>query len=171
MLSEVLEMHTDADVIVEATNRAQRILEANYEKANIEDYVIQQSELSSDEKSRLKSLLFKYESLFDGSLGKLKWAKASFELKDGEKPHHAKPFSVPKIYETLIQKESNRLVGLGVLEKVQESEWGMPAFPVPKKDSTIRFVFDARVLNAKIKRKPYPMRVENPAKFVCATLF
>ena len=105
MLSEVLEMHTDPDVIVEATNRAQRILEANYEKANIEDYVIQESELSSEEKSSLKSLLFKYESLFDGSLGKLKGAKASFELKDAEKPYHVKPFSVPKIYETLIQKE------------------------------------------------------------------
>ena len=48
-------------------------------------------------------------------------------------------------------------MGLGVLEKVQESEWGMLAFPVPKKDRTIRFVFDARVLNAKIKRKPYPI--------------
>jgi len=71
MLSEVLEMHTDPDVIVEATNRAQRILEANYEKANIEDYVAQQSDLSSEEKSLLKTLLFKYESLFDGSLGNL----------------------------------------------------------------------------------------------------
>ena len=48
-------------------------------------------------------------------------------------------------------------MGLGVFEKVQESEWGMPAFPIPKKDNTIRFVFDARVLNAKIKRKPYPI--------------
>ena len=97
MLSEVLEMHTDPVVIVEATNRAQRILEANYEKANIEDYGIQQSDLSSDEKSRLKNLLFKYESLFDGSLGKLKGAKASFDSKDDEKPYHTKPFSVPKI--------------------------------------------------------------------------
>jgi len=49
----------------------------NYEKA-IEDCVTQQSNISLDEQSQLKSLLFKYESLFDGSLGKLKGAKASF---------------------------------------------------------------------------------------------
>jgi len=75
MLSEVLEMHTDSDVVVEATNRKQHILDANYEKAYIEEYVTQQSGLSLDKKSLLKSLLFKYESLFDSSLSKLKGAK------------------------------------------------------------------------------------------------
>ena len=95
----MLEMHTESDVVMEATNRVQRILDANYEKANIKDYITQQSNLSLDEQSQLKSILFKYESLFDGSLGKLKGAKASFgfELKDSEKPYHAKPFSVLKI--------------------------------------------------------------------------
>jgi len=105
IMAEVLETHSDSDVVMEATNRAQRILDASYEKADINDYVTQQSNLSLDEQSQLKSLLLKYESLFDDSLGKLKGAKASFELKDGETPYHAKPFSVPKIYEALIQKE------------------------------------------------------------------
>jgi len=96
MLSEVLEMHLDSDVIIEATNWARCILDANYEKVNIKDYVMQQSNLTINEKSKLKSLLVKYKSLFDGSLGKLNGAKASFELKDSEKTYHMKPFSVLK---------------------------------------------------------------------------
>ena len=49
------------------------------------------------------------------------------------------------------------MVDLGVLEPVQESEWGSPTFIIPKKDGRVRFVSDFRRLNAKIKRKPYPL--------------
>ena len=51
----------------------------------------------------------------------------------------------------------DRLVKLGVLEKVQQSEWGSPTFIIPKKDNKIRFISDFRRLNAKLKRKPYPL--------------
>ena len=43
------------------------------------------------------------------------------------------------------------------MRKFKNPKYGMPVFPVPKKDNTIKFVFEARVLNAKIKRKPYPI--------------
>ena len=42
------------------------------------------------------------------------------------------------------------MVHLGVLEPVQESEWGSPTFIITKKDGCVRFMSDFRRLNAKI---------------------
>ena len=46
---------------------------------------------------------------------------------------------------------------LGVLKKVNHSEWGAPCFIIPKKDLTVRFLTDLRELNKRIKRYPYPI--------------
>ncbi len=46
---------------------------------------------------------------------------------------------------------------LGVLKRVNRSEWAAPTFIIPKKDGTVRFISDFRELNKIIKRKPYPI--------------
>ena len=53
--------------------------------------------------------------------------------------------------------EVQRLEQIGVLRKVNRSAWGAPAFIIPKKDQTIRFITDFRELNKRIMRKPYPI--------------
>jgi len=50
-----------------------------------------------------------------------------------------------------------RLVKIGVLKKVNRSEWAAPTFIVPKKDGSVRFMSDFRELNKRITRKPYPI--------------
>ena len=46
---------------------------------------------------------------------------------------------------------------LGVLKKVNRSQWGAPTFIIPKKDKTVRFISDFRELNKRIRRTPYPI--------------
>ena len=77
--------------------------------------------------------------------------------KKDAKPHHAWAFLVPQIYDPNFKKDIERLCKLGVLLKVNHSEWGAPSFIIPKKNGTVRFLSDFRELNKALKRFPYLM--------------
>jgi hypothetical protein len=79
------------------------------------------------------------------------------ELKRDATPYHARAFPVPKVNEQTLKMEVNRLVELGVLKKVNRSEWAAPTFIIPKKDGTVHFISDFRQLNLRIRHKPYPI--------------
>ena len=78
-------------------------------------------------------------------------------MQDKVAPYHAKPFSIPKAYEDTLKMELDRLVSLGVLKKVNRSQWTAPTFIIGKKNLTVRFISDFRELNKRIKRKPFPI--------------
>ena len=74
----------------------------------------------------------------------------------------------------MVKEELDRQEAEGTLERVYESEWGMPMFVIPKKNGTIRTVDDMRELNKQIKRKQYPIpniqdMLLNLEGFQCAT--
>ncbi len=144
-------------VTQEATDQMVKILDSNYQKANLKEIVRAAKHLNEREKSLLYKLLMKFEDVFDGTLGEWKTDPVDFELVDGAKPHSQRHYPVPHLYKQTFKKELDRLVKLGVLEKVQQSEWGTPTFIIPKKDNEVRFISDFRRLNQKIKRKPYPL--------------
>ena len=95
--------------------------------------------------------------LLDSTLGLWKGTPYKIELRDGVKPHHARPYSIPQAYEKTFQREVERLCSVGVLKKINRSEWAAPTFLIPKKDKSVRFISDFRELNKRIKRKPYPI--------------
>jgi len=70
-------------------------------------------------------------------------------MKEGAKPYHARAF--PKSREQQRKTEISRLCQLGVLKKVNHSEWAA------KKDGSVRFISDFRELNKRIKRKLLPV--------------
>jgi len=148
----------DSKAIKEATNRIKNILEAKYEPADLDDIVFKSSpHLTRLQQMSLRKLLEKYKSLFDGSLGTWKGKPYHIELKEGAQPYHARCFPIPKAHEATLQDEVNRLVHLGVLKKVNRSEWAAPTFIIPKKDGSVRFISDFRQLNLQIRRKPFPI--------------
>jgi hypothetical protein len=71
------------------------ILDAKYEKANIVATINSLKHLSGMQQQQLKALFYKFEHLFDGTLGNWKTDPVSFKLKEGAKPFQLAPFSVP----------------------------------------------------------------------------
>jgi hypothetical protein len=108
----------------DATKRIMRILDAKYQKADLQSIVRDnRKHLSADQPKKLLQLLKKYESLFDGTLGDYKNKLVSFQLKEGVSPYHDRAFPVLKVHKVTIMKEVERLCKLGVLERQLASEW------------------------------------------------
>ena len=140
-----------------ATQRAVRILDANYNKADLPAVVKTCTHLSQHEQNELLEVLHEFEDLFDGTLGDWKTKPVHFELKSGATPYHSRAFPIPRVHKETILKEIKRLVELGVLEWQPTSEWAAPSFIQPKKNGTVRFLTDFRRLNERLVRKPFPL--------------
>ena len=147
----------DTPPIEDAYDRVKKILDAKYVPADLNELCKKQEHLSLEEQKQLQTLLTKYEDLFDGTLGHWNGEDYDIELKPDVQPYHARPYPIPKAYEQTLKKEVDRLCQLGVLKKVNRSQWAAPTFIIPKKDETVRFISDFRELNKKIKRKPFPI--------------
>jgi hypothetical protein len=76
----------------DGTKCATRILDAKYQKADLQAIVRDNCKhLSTDQQKKLLQLLKKYESFFDGTLGSLgdwKTKPVSFQLEEGVSSYH-----------------------------------------------------------------------------------
>ena len=54
-------------------------------------------------------------------------------------------------------KKVNSLEEMRVIKKDSSSQWAAPAFTIPKKDGSLRFLTDFCQLNKRMIRKPYPL--------------
>jgi hypothetical protein len=147
----------EPEAVQHATDRIKKILDANYEKADPHEIAAAQDHLTPEQQEQLEQLLRKYESLTDGTLGQWVGDPYEIQLKPGAKPYHAKAFPVPRVHLDVFKREIERYVKLGVLKKVNCSEWAAPCYLIPKTDQTARFINDFRELNKRIVRKPYPI--------------
>ena len=148
---------TEGALAIKTSERLKSILDAKYEKADLHKEVGKCAHLTPDQQDMLLTLLQRYQHLFDGTLGKWKSEPYDIQLKQGAQPFHAKAYPIPHYYEQTLKDEVQRLVKIGVLRKVNRSEWAAPNFIIPKKDETVRFISDFRKLNKCIKRKPFPI--------------
>ena len=156
-VTEVMQAVNDPPAVEAETKRIEKILDAKYEPANLKQVTKEIPNLSKEDRDEIYRLLKKYEILFDGSLGRYNGPTHKIHLKDNVTPYHGKPYKIPQAFEAQLRAEVERLVRLGVLKKVNHSEWGAPCFIIPKKDLTVRFLTDLRELNKRIKRFPYPI--------------
>jgi len=147
----------ETEALQEASARLKKILDAKYKPADLDELVRQCEHLDRDQQQQLLTLLYKYEALFDGTLGTWRNEPYDIELREGVKPYHSRPFPIPKVHERTLKIELERLVKIGVLKRKNNSEWAAPTFIIPKKDGSVRFISDFRELNKRIKRKPFPI--------------
>jgi predicted aspartyl protease len=75
-----------------AKKRQTRILDANYEAADLKEIIKSISTINEIERNKLLLLLRKYEHLFHGTLRDFETSEVKFDFKENVKPYHAKAF-------------------------------------------------------------------------------
>ena len=92
--------------IQEVTKHVLYFLDAKNEKADLQSVVSTNcTHLSLHDQNKLLELHTEYEELFDGTLGDWNTVPLSFELKEGTKPYHDRPYPVPRIHKETLIKE------------------------------------------------------------------
>ena len=86
----------DPEQVKQATKRITEILDAKYEKADLDKIVSNCLHLTIPQRVQLLSLLKTYESMFDGTLGVWQGDPYNIHLKDQTVPYHSKAFKLPK---------------------------------------------------------------------------
>jgi hypothetical protein len=78
-------------------------LDAKYDKADLPSIVKNNcTHLRMPHCNLLLALLLKFAELFDGTLGDWKLLPVSFELKEGAKLYHGRPYPIPKIHKATV---------------------------------------------------------------------
>jgi hypothetical protein len=77
-LDQVIEDLSLPEIIREELHEATKILDANFKKADLEEFVKNIPHLTDDQKSQVRKLLDQYEPLFQGKLGL--WAHLQYNL-------------------------------------------------------------------------------------------
>ena len=98
----------DIRSVQKSTDRIKWILDATFEKADLEKVTADCKHLNVEECESLLTLLKKYESLFDGTLGFWNHEEYDIELQPGVKPYHARAYPIPKIHEQTLRTEVGR---------------------------------------------------------------
>ena len=104
----------------------------------------------------LERLLKQYKTVFADGYGEMTPFKAHITLKDDVAPifHKARP--VPYSLREKVDKELDKQVG--ILKKVERSEWASPMVIVPKPDGCVRICSDYKVsINKVVEDTPYPL--------------
>jgi hypothetical protein len=153
----IYQMTQEPSILQQAEERQARILDADYSKVEMTEHVNSLEHLNSDEKRELANTLNRFPTLFGGGLGALDIEPIHLELKEGAKPYHAKPFTIPQAFLTTTKKEIERFEQLGIWKRVQDSPWTAGTFIQPKKTGDVRVLTDFRKLNEWIVRRPHPL--------------
>ncbi|XP_054274663.1 uncharacterized protein K02A2.6-like [Macrosteles quadrilineatus] len=122
----------------------------------------------------LDDLMIRYEDIFKEGIGKISKEKGHFNVKDETQPIYIKPRHMPYALKEKVEKELERLETLGIITRVESSDWGTPIVPVVKPNGSVRICADYKVtLNKVIKDEHYPIpRIDDiMSKMHCGKIF
>jgi len=124
----------DSNPVEDAAHRVKRILDAKFDKSDVEEICEEQAEPDKQQRKQLAVSLRKCEVLFDGQLGCWHGQDVKLELQEGAKPCHARVCNMPRCHTQTLKTEVECLVKIGVLKKVNRSEWAAPTFVTKQED-------------------------------------
>ncbi len=127
---------------------AVEILDAKYEKVEVDEVINKINHLNTEQKEDLRKVSMGHTKLFDRTLGFYPHRKSHIDL-----------YPVPVIHLSAFKKELLHLVKIGILSPQGASEWASPTFMTPKQDGRDCWVSDLRELNKLVKRKQYPLPI------------
>ncbi len=91
-------------------------MDIKYEKADTQTIVRENcSHLQASDREKLLSMLLKFEMLCNGTSGDWNLLPVFFELKEGMKPYHGRPYPIPHKHKAILMKEIKGLCNIGVL--------------------------------------------------------
>ena len=90
-------------------------------------------------------------------MGKCTKTKVSIHLKDDIKPIFCNARPIPFAVKQKVQDEIDRLVDLGVLQKINFSDWAAPIVVVNKPNGKVRLCGDFKALNRRINVDQHPI--------------
>ena len=100
----------------------------------------------------------KFPNLFKDGLGTVKNYQVKLSVDPNAKPKFCKPRSVPFTLKEAIENDLDRLEQLGVITKVNYSEWAAPIVAVPKTDGGVRICGNYKVtINPVLEVDCYPL--------------
>ena len=122
------------------------------------DPVIENPELSDQDRNRLKQFLLKHSDVFASDISDIGCTHLmSHKIDTGDAPPKAKRFyrASPKVREE-IERQVEELLACGFIE-TSTSEWTSPVVLVKKRDGSFRFAVDYRHVNAANKPMSFPV--------------
>ena len=139
----------------QANQRFVKKLDSTYAKADLKQVSNNATQLSSEEITQLLRILDDFEYLFGGIPVYCDTEPVDLVIKPYYKPFNSEYYWLPRINKENFRKEPKLLVKIGVLNLVQQSQYGTPIFIIRKKEGTLRFITDYRRLNHKLVRNTY----------------
>lgn len=115
--------------------------------------------MSQQENETFNNLLDEYQELFSDNPGLIWKYECQIKVKPGD-PIAQRPYPIPITKLSKMDKEIQRMLDLGVIEK-SNSPWSSPIIGIEKKNGEIRLCLDARQINKRIiPDRECPMGVE-----------
>ena len=114
------------------------------------------SYLDDDKVKQLKELLYKHRLVFNNRPGTCNVSPHEINLVDGFKPKALKPYRIPEMLKTEVDKQVKQLLEDG---KIKESSscFAHPIVCVAKPNGDVRMCTDLRYINSGTIRDAYPM--------------
>nr|XP_041633413.1 uncharacterized protein K02A2.6-like [Drosophila kikkawai] len=116
---------------------------------------VKESEIHSNIIDKIK---VEFAEVFSPKLGCYNVHKITLQVEPDTKPIFFKPRPLPLAWKDKVDKQLRKLVNEGVLEHVDNSDWGTPLVPILKPNGDIRICGDYKVtLNKHLVDVKYPL--------------